>query len=93
MEHNCLNELIKMMAICGKMEEMWDEELSDDTLAEAIKFMLEQSLFFSPKIVADRNKEMLEEIRRKEPELYVRFSKTQNNNIQEDDKGRYYTHE
>lgn len=88
MERNCLNELIKMMAVCGKMEETWDEEPSDDTLAEAIKFMLERSLFFFPEIVKDRTEEMLNEIHGTEPELYVRASKK--NNIQKDDKGCYY---
>ena len=67
-------QLIKMMAQCadckpGQLSP--DDNLSDDVIRKAIKFMLEQSLFFKPDHVNRRQEEMSNA-----SSLPVRFSRT-----------------
>lgn len=68
------NQLIKMMAQCAdcpKTELSPDYKPSDDVIRKAIKFMLEQSLFFKPKDVELRQETMINAT-----SLPVRFSRT-----------------
>ena len=68
------NQLIKMMAQCAdcpKTKLSPDNKPSDDDIRKAIKFMLEQSLFFKPDHVNDRQEKMSNA-----SSLPVRFSRT-----------------
>lgn len=68
------NQLIKMMAQCAdcpKTELSPDNKPSDYVIRKAIKFMLEQSLFFKPDDVNDRQEKMINA-----SSLPVRFSRT-----------------
>lgn len=68
------NQLIKMMAQCAdcpKTELSPDYKPSDDVIRKAIKFMLEQSLFFKPDDVNNRQEKMINA-----RSLPVRFSRT-----------------
>ena len=83
------SQLIKMMAYCaGSQVKDFSPETPPDPreFRFALKFMLEQSLFFPIAVVEERHKTMLKD---KESGLPVRFSRTMQS-IEQTPDGKYY---
>jgi hypothetical protein len=83
------NQLVRMMAACADKGGM-DVEIipSNEEICKAVRFMLEESLFFHPQIVDGWHGEMVNSYRDNKG-LYVRFSKKMKD-VKKGNDGVYY---